>query len=248
MAAPRQIFDFFIEPIRSSDKREGHDFLKRWLMGPQEIWETHISKAADLRKLWSPAECPDNAVRYLAWIVGWTSQLDYIVNELTLEELRRLISVSVKLWKERGTEPALVDVLYLATGARCRALNWFDFRWILGEDYIGEEWGGLDSWLISLPGEDARAEYLSNLRIVDNGNLNRRLVENLVELMRALGENWEITYLVFLDLFTESGDLAQWDLTASPSAEVTNGTLVLNSGESIQPISPIDVRAASCYF
>jgi hypothetical protein len=184
----------------------------------------------------------------LAWIVGWTSQLDYIVNELTLEELRRLISVSVKLWKERGTEPALVDVLYLATGARCRALNWFDFRWILGEDYIGEEWDGLDSWLISLPGEDARAEYLSNLRIVDDGDLNRRLVDRLVELMRALGERWEVTYLAFLDLFTEPGDLTQWDLTDGTGTQSADGAMELYDESTVRPIIPIDERSASYYL
>lgn len=248
MAVTNQIFDFFVEPIREADRRQGDDFLKRYLVGPQQIWEDYDAKAKSLGSLWSPADCPENAVQFLAWIVGWTSQLSYVTRELTTDELRRLIQVSAKLWKTRGPETTLVDVLTLVTTARCRVINWFGFRWVLGEEYISEEHDGLDPWVISLPGGDAMAEYVSNLRIVDDGTLNRNLVERLVELMRAMGETWEITYLGFLDLFTFEGDTTLWDLTDAPTLpQVVDGTLELFDEGTVRPLSAAEWRSAS-YF
>jgi hypothetical protein len=44
-------------------------------------------------------------------------------------------------------------------------------------------------------------EYRSDLRIVDDGALNKTLVKRVLRLMRAAGERWNVTFLDFLDLF-----------------------------------------------
>lgn len=221
---PFDIFDAIIEPIRDADEREGRDFLYRYFRGPQSVWETTDQKIKDIPDLWSVTDCPDEYLKYLKWIVGWTSALSNITDELSDDELRRLISISGRLWKLRGPEDTIVDVMRFATGQRCRVWNWFDFRWITGETDFSEDHDGRDPWMIA-----AADTYESNLRIVDEGDLNRTLVVNLLKLMRASGERWEITYLSFLDQFISDGDDSQWQKSVadSPSLTVSGGTLTL---------------------
>lgn len=222
MSTPFDIFDAIIQPIRDADEREGNGFLYRYLRGHQYVWETTQEKVLSIRKLWSVTECPDQYLKYLKWIVGFTSALDYITDGLSYDELRRLISIAGRLWKKRGAESTVNDVLFFATGARNRIWNWFDFRWIVGETSLDEAHQGWDPWII---GTDEETE--SNLRIVDDGTLNRTLVVNLLKLMRATNEKWDVTYLHFLDQFLQAGDTTQWraDATDCPSLAVSGGAL-----------------------
>lgn len=309
------MYDFVIAPIREADQREGNQFLERYFYGPQQIWEEIDQSIKDIPKLWSVTECPDEYLKYLKWIVGWTSQLDNITRDLTFDELRRLVSISGRLWKLRGTEFTIEDVMFFATGMRNRWWNWFDFRWVLADDgqnpdnvadmtgylklevndilgttprpgtplkveyiptatseedllsqwdsvnlvnyvettstlgqggspstsvsdyfvydtvHLGTELGveheGRDPWMIALPDPDvAGSNYESNLRIVDDGTLNRTLVVNLMtDILRATGEKWEIIYLAFLDRFTLDGDDTQWTMPNAYTHSVENGYL-----------------------
>jgi len=231
MTVPRDIYDFFIEPIRREDQRKGHQFLQRYLRGHQHVWETLHEKIHSVTDLWSVEDCPDEQLKYLKWIVGWTSALDYVTRELGFDELRRLISISGRLWKERGAESAIVDVMFFATGARNRTWNWFDFRWIVGETSLAEDHQGWDPWIV---GTDEETE--SNLRIVDDGALNRALVANLLKLMRAANEKWEITYLHFLDQFLQDGDITQWrvDATDCPTLAVEGGVMSMTDSSQVE--------------
>lgn len=240
MTVPRDAYDFFIDPIRSMDQKEGRQFLERWMRGIQEVWESIDLRTEKVADLWSITDCPDEYLIYLKWIVGWTTELEEITRDLTADELRRLISISTTLWKTRGPEPSIIDVLFFATAARARIWNWFDFRWVTGETGFFEDHGHGDPWLIPLPNLesptfDERHQYLSNLRIVDDGTLNRTLTLNLLRLMRATHERWEVTYLAFLDLFTKDTDDTQWTKDQAESLIVEDGEMVLGSdtGEEI---------------
>jgi len=224
MSVPFDVFDALIQPLRDADAREGRDFLYRYLRGQQHVWETTDQKIKSIPQLWSVTECPDEYLQYLKRIVGWTSQLDRITSQLSFDELRRLISISGRLWKLRGAESTVTDVIGYATGARCRTWSWFDFRWVLDETVLEEAHQGRDSWII---GTDEQQE--SNLRVVDDGTLNRDLVIELMKLLRATGERWEITYLAFLDLFLTDSDDTQWtkSVADSPSLLVQDGVLSL---------------------
>lgn len=316
MSTPVDIFDFIIAPIRDADAREGGDFLYRYFRGHQHVWEQTDQNIRGIPKLWSIDDCPDEYLQYLKNIVGWTSEYDSFIELLSDEELRRLISISARLWKERGPEDVLIDVLYFATAARSRYWNWFDFRWVLAaagppdslwwggtaqfvffietlagtarrdgmlwevtaletgvtaqgqmlwhpsvgnyvpifnalgypgypsadpEQYhirqvvrqgteLGEEHEGRDPWIVDLPDPTvAGAEYESNLRIVDNGTLNRDLVRRIMRLMRPSGERWEITYLALLDQFIIDGDNTQWDVSGTSRGIVEDGVLKLGT-------------------
>jgi phage tail-like protein len=215
-----RIYLFLIEGIRQEDQQNGALFVKRYLEGPQLIWGQIQGSIFGLKTLWDINEIADDYLVFLKHIVGWTSELDHITNALDADTLRRLIASSAALWKERGTEDALSNVVSLVVGARSRIWNWFDFRWITDETGLGHEHDGRDPWTISIDDN-----VTINFRIVDDGALNRQLVRDLANLMRPLNERVEITYLRFLDLFSVDDDNSQWI-----GAEGVNTTLDVASG------------------
>lgn len=202
-----RIYLFLIEGIRIEDQQNGALFVKRYLEGPQLVWGQIQQSIFGLKTLWNINEIADDYLKFMKHIVGWTPELDAITEALDADTLRRLIASSVALWKERGTEDALSNVVSLVVSARSRIWNWFDFRWITDETGTGHEHDGRDPWTISI--ED---NVTFNFRIVDDGTLNRQLVRDLAKLMRPMNERVEITYLKFLDLFSVAGDTAQWEV------------------------------------
>ncbi len=149
------MYNFLIAEIRDRDKREGFEFVKRYLKGPQIVWDDLVALRNAIPNIWSAAECPEQVLPYLKAIVGWTKERETkkITDKLDSEGLRRLIQVSGALWRQRGPEDLILFVLSVLTrGARARIWNWFDFRWVLDETELGEEHQGRDPWIINLPG------------------------------------------------------------------------------------------------
>lgn len=203
---PLRMYRFIVESIRIEDERRGALFLKRFLDGPQFIWADTQARIFAIKDLWDLTKIEDEFLPFLKNIVGWTSDLSDITDALDSVQLRKLIGTSIPLWRERGPEDTIIDVIQLVTAAKARIWNWFDFRWVLDETEISEEHEGRDPWIIDLPGPPASDEYRSNLRVVDDGTLDHELVVNLVKLMRASGERIDISFITFLDLFSIVGD------------------------------------------
>lgn len=227
---PQRMYQFLLEPIRIEDaKQEGTLFLKRFLQGPQDVWADTQARIFGLKNLWNLTKIEDRLLVFLKNIVGWTKELDVITEELEPALLRKLIGASIPLWRKRGTEDTILSIMSLVTGTRARMWNWFDYRWITDETGIGEEHEGRDPWIIDLP-SDGTSEHEMTLRIVDDGNLNRDLVENLLKrLMRPVGERIEVAYITFLDLFQLNGDDLQWGALngAGGPPTVEGGTAIL---------------------
>lgn len=315
---------FMVREIRKNDlegsPRPGTEFLLRYFEGINRAWQHTVSRIQKLPELWDAVKIEDAHLKYLKSIVGWTesAQLKKITDAIDDIALRRLIAVSGRMWKTRGPESSIIDVLSLLTIARCRIWNWFDFRWVLDETELGEEHQGRDPWMIDLPSsveaellidqstlfnlatgnavscttplalagaveagqvfriksgpqngyqaailstsgsgpttinfvqdpntngitgafasveweivDDEYAptdEYRSNLRIVDDGTLDRTLVKRVLRLMRATGERFDITYLSFLDVFSIVADDSQWEPYTSSNLTVEDGLLKL---------------------
>lgn len=226
---PLDMYRFLIAPIPEADHKDGNLFLKRYLDGPNDVWKTIVAGLQNIPKLWSVGDTADAHLQFLKNIVGWTPELELITDRLDDAGLRRLIAASGALWRERGPENAILNVLRIVSGGvRMRIWNWFDFRWIIDETELGEEHEGQDPWIVDAPSEsrdpqpfsslnsddvERNAEYFSNLRIVDDETLDRQLVKDVLNLMRAANERFDITYVDFLDLFQSPGDNQQWDLT-----------------------------------
>lgn len=225
-----RIYLFIIEQIRLADINEGALFLKRFLEGPQQVWETTHANVFSVKDLWSVADIPDEYLQYLKRIVGWTPDLDEITDALDFDTLRRLIANSVYLWKNRGPETTIINFLTLVTGARSRIWNWFDFRWVMDETGIGHEADGRDPWLIAIDNTNEM-----NVRIMDDGSLDHDLVVSMLKLMRPMGETFEVTYLNLLDQFLVDGDDAQWNAiddtgnTGVDVVDISSGTATLDN-------------------
>lgn len=200
-----RIYLFLIETIRIEDANNGAYFVKRYLEGPQAVWDTLRQNIFKVKDLWSIVDCPDEYLPFLKQIVGWTSDLNHITDALDSDTLRRLIANSANLWKTRGPQSSMTSILTLVTGARTRLWDWFDFRWVSDEVGFGHESDGYDPWIIS---SDNDREL--NVRIMDDGALDKELVVNLLKIMRPTGERIEVTYLDLLDLFRVDDDDSQW--------------------------------------
>jgi len=151
---PHEIYRFIHKPIRDADKKEGKQFLERYVMAMQRQLENVMAKIDKLPQLYDPALTP--VPRLLKDIVGFTSELDKITNDISDDDLRKLISLAVALWKEKGLEVGYKDIIRLFTGKNSRVFNWFDFRYIVGEQGLSQEELGEDSWFISKPGVTAQ--------------------------------------------------------------------------------------------
>jgi hypothetical protein len=225
------IYSFILKSIRDDDQKHTA-LLERFLIGPQTVWRDIQEKIFSLKTLYDVTAIENNLLKYLKNIVGWTKDLNYITDLMGYEQLRRLISVSVILWKTKGPEDTTEDLLRYVLQTRVRIVNWFDYRWLIDENYLTFEAAGLDTWLLDLPGE-GNEEYYSTLKIVDDGTLDRVLTRYMISLMRATGERIELYYLHFMDTFDVDGDDTQWnaydDSVLSPvSMEVSGGTAKLS--------------------
>lgn len=149
---PHDVYKFIHKPIRDEDKKNADLFLERFLVGVQNTFEDTQAKINTIMELIDPAKTRVDLLQYLKAHVGFTAELDNITKDLAENDLRKLISLAVALWKQKGTETGYENVIRLFTGKSARIFNWFDFRMIVGEVAFGEEQLGEDAWLISLSG------------------------------------------------------------------------------------------------
>lgn len=152
---PHEMYRFLHKPLRVEDKINGKLFLERYVFAFQRQFESVIDRIDKLPQLYDPALTPQP--RFLKDIVGLTSELDKITNDISEQDLRKLISLAVALWKEKGLEVGYKDIIRLFTGKNSRVYNWFDFRYIVGEQGLSQEELGEDSWLISQIGVNGNA-------------------------------------------------------------------------------------------
>lgn len=147
---PHEIYRFIHRPIRQEDQLRGRQFLERYIFGFQRQFEEAFRKIDLLTELYDPAKTPQP--RFLKDIVGFTKELDKITNDISDDDLRKLIGLAVPLWKEKGLDIGYKNIIRLFTGKNSRVFGWFDYRYIVGEQGLAQEELGEDSWLISIPG------------------------------------------------------------------------------------------------
>lgn len=229
------MYNFLINPIRAADARVGQNggnlFVKRYLAGPQAIWDVIQRKIFATRDLWDVTRIADEFLIFLKNIVGWTAEpaLKAITDRLTDAQLRKLIATSVLLWKQRGKEEAYEQFLSVITDARMRVWNWFDLRWILDETVIGEEHQGRDPWLIDTAGEQD-----SDIRIVDDGGEDRILLLAMLALFRPGGERLNVYWVTFMDRFLTALDNTQWSSSTTSPIDVADQVMALSDDTQLE--------------
>jgi hypothetical protein len=210
-------YRFLLNRIREGDKFQ---LLERYFQGPQAQWEAIHGDILRLLTLFDVDNVEDNYLNYMKWLVGWTSELDHITEDLTAADLRKLIPLTIPLWRQKGTPLGIESAIRLLTGRNASFLTWFHARWIVEETGLFRHGYEGDPWVV---GDDygSRDEYLSILLLMNEIGVDLDLVHNLAELNRPVGETIKIVYADLWDNFrfgrqkwkTISGDDPVWDET-----------------------------------
>ena len=253
------LYRAIISPIRDFDQKEGNLFLERYLSRPEEWRIITLKTIAAIWDNQDPVTCPDDLLWYLKDIVGWDSVYDSITSRLDTQDLRKLISIGIPFWKERFSEIGIRNAIRLLTGRWIALYNWFDWRAIVGEELLTEEQVGYDFWIIG--GIVSRFdEYYSQIRVMDDGSLDRRLILDVTELERVASERIEVAIVDFLDYFEGARD--RWATLAGLPGRITldqkfllgNGTTeepIINNGDILEDyvsISKFNLASGSIYY
>lgn len=231
-----------IKPLRDNDDTK---LLERYLQGPQAIHDQAEATILSLADQLKADKIREDLLQYLMPLVGFTSELRNITDRLTTTQLRRLVALAVPLWDQRHTRAGLVNAIRLLTGRASVFSDWFFYRAVLSETHLLEDMlASGDFWVIG--GTVSRYdEYVSNIRVMDDGTLDELLLLDVCKLMRPLDERFEI----FIDDFLDQFDLVldKWtnldgNSVASQGAidAVTYpNTLKLVPGGNLTPVIPI---------
>jgi hypothetical protein len=212
------LYRSLIRPIREADQKDGQEFLKRFYIGIQAQHNTIANLIASAWDNQDATTCPADLLIYLKDIVGWDAKYDYITDGLTTSDLRKLIRVGIPFWKRRFSAKGLTDIIRFITGRSAIYYDWFYWRAILGETFLSEEQLGYDFWLIG--GDHSyQDEHFSQLRLMDDGTLDRQMVLDLAALQRPASERLEVALVDFLDQFDLARD--KWVTLSGTAASIT---------------------------
>ena len=127
-----KIYDFIPKSLRTADIEDGLEILRRFLDGPQEVWRTIHQKVFSLIDTFDPDEIEDRLLQWRKDTVGLTSDLDYLTEDLSDDDLRRLVRLSMTLWRLRGGRQGIKQSLFAMTGRQALVYDWFDMRFEIG--------------------------------------------------------------------------------------------------------------------
>lgn len=240
-ASKFSIYNAIIKPLRDADQTE---LLKRYLKGPQAIHDQAEASILTLPDQVKADKVRDDLLQYLMPLVGFTSELRNITDRLSTAQLRRLVALAVPLWNQRHTKAGLINAIRLLTGRAAVFSDWFFYRAMLSETSLMDDMLATGHFWVIGGSVSTYDEYVSNIRLMDDGALDEVLLLDVCKLMRPLDERFE----VFLDDFLDNFDtvLDKWVNTDGDpvgdhgAISTTNpGTLELFAGKSLQPIIPI---------
>jgi len=298
---PNQLYNFLVAHLRQSDKNSNY-MIKRFLEKPQEFADWFTRRIYSLQNVYDPAKADERVLQTLKDLVGFTPDLDGITGRLTTDQLRKVISLAIPLWKQKCTESGIENVIRLFVGKNPKIITYFDYRYVLGEGHVGffEERGdmfmlekslaipdyviplpmggpvytsikvyvnslvgtddhsgeiirvqlvstgeneelavlfdGVDNYVetVGILGQEAAlvsadnkdyiigreySEFLSDIKVIDDGRLDRDLLKLLIGLERPSSERIFIWYLDFIDDFTYGKDF--WN-TISGNSFITD--------------------------
>lgn len=237
-----QMYRMLMKSLRDADQSpEGREFIRRFLAGPQSQADVTGDRIRSLALTDSPATCRADLLRYLKDHVGLTRELDHITQRLSDDALRKLIALAVPMWRQKGTDQGVTGMAQLLTGRSPGLDDWFHYRFLLGENHIGVDGGEADGWLIG--GEASELdEYLSHMRVMDDGILDEQLLLDLLQLSRPGGERIEVALVDFLDRF--EGPKDRWTALGAAQAVIDSSALDFHLPPGAQEQASITVLPA----
>ena len=119
------MYQFLIKSVRDGDSS---GTLERYVAASQEGFEQIRSNILSVDNLRNAALVPDEYVPIQAWALGWTPELSEVTDGLTKSEYRRLLTMSVPMWKAKTSAAGIVQMLRIFTGRDALLWDWFAFR------------------------------------------------------------------------------------------------------------------------
>lgn len=150
---PYEIYKFLIYSLRQRDQNKrvgGTALLKRFLMGPQEIWYELYRACSRLNTLVDPESIHASYLNSLMRLLGFGNDLSDVSAVSSEEEIRRIISGAPEFWRERWLDLGIDTAIRIVTGNRFKVRDYFDFRFIIGENLITEDMENEDPYSISV--------------------------------------------------------------------------------------------------
>lgn len=102
-------------------------------------------------------------------------------------------------------------------------IGYFSGAWTPAAGYTGD----LGTWRLW----GMNGEYVTEIRVVDDGSINRSLLKYMIDVVRPNGERVDIVYMDFLDEFKDNKYVAQW--TTSGTYTLNGSYIALSAGSSI---------------
>lgn len=226
-ASRLQLYHFIYRSIRETDEVFGTGLLRRLCDGWQHAWERMEEDRRAIARQISPRTCDPGLLKFKAIAAGWTND-DSFLDSLTEQQLRKLLVASQRLWRDRGSESAYLFLIGLFTDARTIIRNWFWFRWVEGEVWLGDDANGWDSYLLDLP-KFGKDPWVTQAMVVDDGTgtLNRSQVEHAFRRLRPLKETIQVAYVNYANQFHRTDDylLLSTEDGVDIEAAIVNGEL-----------------------
>lgn len=219
-------YNFLIKPLRDADT---DGVLERYMGAAQEGFETIQGNILSLDALRDPDIVPDAYVGYQAWLAGWTSELATIKDGLSDDDLRRLLTISIPMWKLKGTPSGIVSMLRLFTGHDALLWDWFRFRPVAGVASLSYQRLDGDAWVIGDSFDYSDDQDTSYIWI--NARANKQLAHDLIHLNRPAGERIKVCFADVVDDFSTSVDILSPDSASfAPSHRSATHDALLPAG------------------
>ena len=133
---PWDMYKFLANPLRALDTT---GVLERYVAASQEGFEQIQANISTLDALRDSNECPDAYLAYQIWLLGWTNDLSHVISALSYGDMRRLLTISVPMWKGKGSPLGIANTLRHFTGSDTLLWDWFAFRPIVGDGTSGDQ-------------------------------------------------------------------------------------------------------------
>ena len=200
-----------VDLYTGSVKQDGGDeLLERFLGGMQTWFDSAVQRRVDMLEALDPLDMPEiqgsdgrTTLDYALWLVGLTDEWDWLVRQLSSAQKRALLRSAVALWKLKGLPYGWIRWISLLTAKPVLYRDYFHWRYLTDEDYLG------DGPVLLDPIDDpVFGAYQFDLYVVDPGATLRGLVTQIVDVTRPSSQRVRLRWVDALE--TWDRDFSQW--------------------------------------
>jgi hypothetical protein len=220
-----------VEMLTESMRSGAGDLWERFLTGPQEQWGLTTQRIGDLLEQLDPFDMEAvqgddgrTAVDYALWLVGLTREMEQITGALSLAQRRALLRSAVALWKKKGLPAGWVRWAGLLTASDAVYRDYFGWRYLTDEDYLGD-----GPVLLDPEDSPVYGAHHSDLYLVAEGADLREAMRLLVDMTRPSSERVRLRWVDWLEAWRR--DLSGWQRSGGEvTLDAGSGQVALAAG------------------